>query len=409
MNIAFLTDSYMGSPETGLVLDPFRQGVVEVLTRLGHQVTPFIVNQGYLYDRSIRPIHPDGRARLGQDVAATRPDLVLSINRAGLCPEVLELSINGFARVSAPRFASWYIDSVHTMAPELLQFGDRELVFFFGPRSASELDGAPAHLPMNRRFFLPLGVDARAFRPYPELTARADKRFNVLFLGGYFSSAPLHRLARGRNPAWYQRFVRLFEAVPSFRSYAEFEARLEAIELTGFSETERRALLSGLLASRTGLDRIRMLEVVQPLGLTLYGGGWEEVIPEHLGLLEGFAGGSIHEPALLSQLLSLSRLSINIHHRQSQLCDGLNLRVYETMATGTLLVNDLPEAMGSMFEEGVEFLSYRSGQELLERSSWALSEPEQARKIAEAGRRAVMSGHTLQHRLVELLRVIDEA
>src|SRR5687767_8424453 len=104
MNIAFLTDSYMRRPDGVRVLDPFRQGVFDVLTRLGHSVTRFMVNGQYLEERSLQPVPPDGAIRLARDVAATQPDLVLTINRAGLCAEVLELR--------GPRFASWYIDNV---------------------------------------------------------------------------------------------------------------------------------------------------------------------------------------------------------------------------------------------------------------------------------------------------------
>jgi spore maturation protein CgeB len=105
----------------------------------------------------------------------------------------------------------------------------------------------------------------------------------------------------------------------------------------------------------------------------------------------------------------LSKLTVNITHFQSRLCGGLNLRVFEAMSTGTVLVNDRPEEIGTMFEEGAEFLSYRSEEELRERCAWVLASPGEARRIAEAGRRAVLSSHTLQHRLVELLRTVEES
>jgi len=331
-------------------------------------------------------------------VAALKPDLVLTINRAGLCPEVLELK--------GPRVASWFIDNINILQSEMHQFGETEQVFLFGPRSVSEEQGAPSSLPMNRRHYLPLAVDAHVFRPHPRVEGLDTSRLNILFIGGFFASGTLWGLADSKSPEFYKLLRHLYQ-LGGFSSVRQYQETLAALGLTEGTDEDRQKLFKGLLWSWTGEKRRRMLEAVQHLGLTIYGGGWTLMIPEHFELLTCYAGCSINDSVLLSKLFSHAKLTVNVTHAQSQLCGGLNLRTFEAMSTGTLLLNDNVEDMSRMFEEGVEFLGYRTEEELRERCEWALANPEASRKIAEAGRRAVMSEHTLQHRIVALLRVME--
>jgi len=401
MRIAFLTDNYMYDSDERPVLDPFRRGVVDGLALLGHQVRPYLINQNYLQERSTTPLEPGDDVRLAADITEQRPELILSINRAGFCPPVLELQ--------GSRFASWYIDNVNTFPPDMLVFHPQEQVFFFGKRSAEEPAAAPTQLPMARRFFLPLGVDDRIFRPRTDVRKQVSARFNILFMGGFFSSTRLWRTARGRNPAFYRVIKQLLERIPILRSYPAYLALLSELGITDSSESEVRGLLHALLSSETGLNRVRMLEVVMDLGLTIYGGGWEAMIPEHLELLTCFSGHSVTDANLVASLMAVSQVAVNITHCQSRLCGGVNLRAYEAMSCGILLVNDHPDELGELFEEGGEFLGYRTPEELRLRCEWALNHPREAQQIAVAGHRAVLAGHTLGHRLKQLLETVAES
>lgn len=68
----------------------------------------------------------------------------------------------------------------------------------------------------------------------------------------------------------------------------------------------------------------------------------------------------------------------------------LNLRVFEILASGAMLLTDeLTSASGlaEMLRPGEEFQSYRSPAELIERAKHAVAQPAEARKIGDAGAR----------------------
>jgi 2-polyprenyl-3-methyl-5-hydroxy-6-metoxy-1,4-benzoquinol methylase len=87
----------------------------------------------------------------------------------------------------------------------------------------------------------------------------------------------------------------------------------------------------------------------------------------------------------------------------------LNMRVFEAMATGSLLVTD--EAPGSgltdLFEDGKHLVLYRSEAELYERVAHYLRNDLEREGIAAAGRKEVLRRHTYEHRAREMIEVIE--
>ena len=88
--------------------------------------------------------------------------------------------------------------------------------------------------------------------------------------------------------------------------------------------------------------------------------------------------------------------------------DDLNMRVFEAMATGSLLITD--EAKGSglteLFEDGTHLVLYRDERELWERVEGLLENEEVREQIAAQGREEVLSKHTYDHRVQEMLKVV---
>ena len=84
-----------------------------------------------------------------------------------------------------------------------------------------------------------------------------------------------------------------------------------------------------------------------------------------------------------------------------------NLRLYEVTGSGSLLLTDWKTNMDEIFSPGTECVTYRDTDECVRMAKFYLQNDEKREQIAQAGRRRVIAEHTYEHRVDELLRVID--
>jgi len=89
--------------------------------------------------------------------------------------------------------------------------------------------------------------------------------------------------------------------------------------------------------------------------------------------------------------------------------DDLNMRVFEAMASGSMLLTD--EAKGSglteMFQDRKHLVIYRNEDELLELADYYLRNDEEREKIAAEGMKEVLEKHTYSHRAKEMLEILS--
>ena len=95
-----------------------------------------------------------------------------------------------------------------------------------------------------------------------------------------------------------------------------------------------------------------------------------------------------------------ARVGLNISIKQD-----LNMRFFESMSYGVcqLANRDMIGREELGFVEGEHFLGYSSPEEAESQVKWALQNPEQREKIAEAGHALVRSKHTYEDRVMQLL------
>ncbi len=107
----------------------------------------------------------------------------------------------------------------------------------------------------------------------------------------------------------------------------------------------------------------------------------------------------------MARVYSASRIVFNCSLR-----DDVNMRVFEGLCSGSLLVtNDLAEnGLSQLFHDGQHLVTYRDEVELFSRLAYFLERPEERERIAAAGRAEVLAHHTYLHRMRELLRIVDE-
>jgi hypothetical protein len=150
-------------------------------------------------------------------------------------------------------------------------------------------------------------------------------------------------------------------------------------------------------------ERIAALRQVADLGLVIYGydrDGWAA----DAGLLP------CYRPALLGRremaaAYRQARIAINVTRPHGP--SSLNMRVYEAMASGCLLLTDDRADVHTMFTDGEHLRVYRSPDELRALVSYYLLHEDDRRRVAAAGRERVLSGHTYEARLLALKSTIE--
>ena len=109
--------------------------------------------------------------------------------------------------------------------------------------------------------------------------------------------------------------------------------------------------------------------------------------------------------AEMAQTYSQSRLVFN-----RSLRNDVNMRVFEALASGSLLVtNDLREnGQDELFRDGLHLATYRDADELIDKVNFYLHNPELGERVAETGRQAVLAKHTYQHRMQLILDMAED-
>ncbi len=86
--------------------------------------------------------------------------------------------------------------------------------------------------------------------------------------------------------------------------------------------------------------------------------------------------------------------------------NDLNMRVFEAMCTGSLLITDEAVGLDELFEDGKHFVRYQD-HSLLDTIQHYLQNPEEREIIALEGRREVLARHTYLHRATQMIDTLD--
>lgn len=81
----------------------------------------------------------------------------------------------------------------------------------------------------------------------------------------------------------------------------------------------------------------------------------------------------------------------------------VNMRVFEAMASGALLITDEAEGLEDLFEDGKHLVIYRNDEQVFELIERYLDDDEARCRIAEAGQRLTLTEHTYAQRMRSLL------
>jgi Glycosyl transferases group 1 len=114
-----------------------------------------------------------------------------------------------------------------------------------------------------------------------------------------------------------------------------------------------------------------------------------------------------YSPEEMSIIYKQSKIVVNIS-RDDYLEDA-NLRCFEVMAAGALLITSSPTELSDLgFVAGTHFVSYQKEAELYQLVRFYIEHDDERNKIARAGRILVMKEHTYDCRVKKILNLLQE-
>ena len=202
----------------------------------------------------------------------------------------------------------------------------------------------------------------------------------------------------------FPHFVGRFRAlgVPSEYFRIGFDPR--ALERIGAQPRDLETIFVGSLRrGQHGSGNALLGRVADRLPLEVWGPGSEEW-PKGSALRRSHRGEAWGIEML--RLLGRARIALNRHIDVAG-DDANNMRLYEATGMGALLLTDAKRNLGELFEVGREVLAYRDEDELVRLATHFLEHEDERAEIAAAGQARTLAEHTYEHRMQELVEILE--
>lgn len=102
-----------------------------------------------------------------------------------------------------------------------------------------------------------------------------------------------------------------------------------------------------------------------------------------------------------AEIFGRSKIVFNISMR-----DDINMRTFEGMATGSLMLTSWIPTIEELFEDGKHLVLYRSEEEMVDKARYYITHDAEREKIAAAGYEHVMANHTFKNRVKAILDTV---
>lgn len=363
----------------GIAPELFVEDSASALKELGHRVD-FIDISG---DKQLSV------SQLREEVITKKPDLVFTVDHAGLIPELLTE-----ARIP---FVSWFIDSPFYWAGyETLRrsLSSCCLLFLWDRAYIKPIK----EMGFKNVYYLPLATNPGVFKEIA-LSKEEKERFgcSVSFAGASFSHALSLYEAYCRqkigDPKIKNRLDEIVKAISR-------NPLLDVKGLTGSLSLEEE-FIKCLDFAGSSLYRKKAVEEVADLGLSLYGdNGWKELFKGR-----SFLKGPIENRGELPKLYNASSINLNI--TKSQLRTALNMRLFDIAACGGFILTDWREDLEKLFKVEDEMAVYRNKEELREKVVYYLAHPQEREEMANRAKKKVLERHTFKKRMEKMIKTVE--
>ncbi|BAY23081.1 hypothetical protein NIES2100_28450 [Calothrix sp. NIES-2100] len=392
MKILFLSDSYMQDGS----FDPFRQEVLETLSLYASEIKAIITNH-FLHNNSADIRFFKNFSKVIDDVQRFNPDIVFSINRAGLITSLTDV-INPEAI-----YITWFIDSYERVPEKLLQFTNKDIVWLTGLDEYADNFCNRYGVDKNRIIFSPFATNTNIFNPHNQ-----ERIIDGCLVGTAFSNESfvdtLNNIANDIEAR--EAFIQVFESHKQ-KYIFDISKSLEDKGYQRYAEKPKE-IWQMIFDDQISIEkRVRFMSALNKFNIKIYGE------PNHLwikylsisqsSLLSKYQYSPIKTAQELAALYNISKIGINILHHQAS-NHSLPIRVFDLMACKTLLLTEKTsknalETIG--FIENIDFVCFENENDLINKFDFYLNDDVSREKITESAHLKIEKYHSLKNRIQE--------
>ncbi|WP_052400923.1 glycosyltransferase [Oceanobacillus jeddahense] len=117
---------------------------------------------------------------------------------------------------------------------------------------------------------------------------------------------------------------------------------------------------------------------------------------------------SFHKRVFLHDLAKTYGQSKLVINHAADTIKSLNMRIFEGIGCGSLLLTDIVPKLDTLLEDGKHLVLFDSHQDLLEKIEYYLTHVDEAQRIASAGYQHLLTYHTYEHRAKTLLSWVEK-
>jgi len=254
----------------------------------------------------------------------------------------------------------------------------------------------------------------RAFKPdivycqdlsfFPEEVMREVKRETKLVVGQVASPLPAASFLRGYDLiiTSFPHFVPRLRAMGIASEYLRIGFDERVLAKLGDTDKDIAASFVGGITPHHG-NTLPLLEyLAKNTNIIFFGYGkcqlpfFSPIRKRHHGEVWGMD---------MYRALARSRITLNRHINVAENYAN-NMRLYEATGVGTMLVTDLKDNLGEIFEVGSEVVAYKSKEEAAELIRYYTEHPKEAAAIAAAGQARTLREHTYAKRMEQLVPIL---
>lgn len=182
------------------------------------------------------------------------------------------------------------------------------------------------------------------------------------------------------------------------------------VELTGGLDPRKIdfvSILDDLEVYLKGVSRIQSIRAVKDAEVHVFGSEGETATwADYLGDAKNVV---IHDPVPFEQALDIIGQSKILLNACPWVKDGAHERIFTGMALGALVITNENNYLNNHFKNGKELVMFKNGSpdEINGLINEYLSDKKRWEQVIEAGRKAVIAGHTWDHRAAALVKALD--
>jgi spore maturation protein CgeB len=256
--------------------------------------------------------------------------------------------------------------------------------------ACDDLEGC--RLLKNRHF------DRTVFMPHAverDLKAGVERVYDIVFIGTCIDT-------EGRRKEWKKRFapeICLLMQETAERTLADDSTSFIPILADRLDPAEHREVFEAVEMYIKGKDRLRVLEAFPDMRIDVFGAddgkaGWKKLLKRQSNIV-------VHPAVSFEESLKIMQQSRIVLNSSIKNKLGGHERIFAAAACGAVVVTNDNPWMREHFEAGKEILFYGPG--VADEVAGLLADESKRGRIAEAGRKKVMQGHTWDHRAKQLL------